>query len=249
MHQYKIIARILLIFPIITFAFALPLGTHHVRGDVVPRADVAITMFAKRGGETEEQGGMYFERLSGKSDSDIAGLKGPLPEAPGQGSIDPPQPDTSGIQQVPSAGPEPSDASLEHYMDSPGSEASLKHYVSSPGSEASLNHFLLTSPQPDTSLVSTDDSSYMPEAESIQPVTAEKPKSKTLLKSLVSKLKKVKFWRRISGTGSIGIRDAVNTAQRNMQGPVDTGTYVSASSPESSPRITNVPTLWFPSAQ
>lgn len=251
MHQYKIIARILLTLPIINFAFALPLETHQVRGDVVPRTDVAITMLAKRAGEITAQGGMYFERLSGKPDSDIAGLNGPLPEAPVQGSMDPSQVDTSKIQHVSSAGPElskslseapsnhypdssGSEASLNHYLESSGSEASFNHYLESPGSEASLKHYmvspkpivtlkdlLLSSPPRGKSSASSDDSGYMSDFESMKP---GKSKSKSLLKSLVGKLNKVKFWRRISGTGSTGIRDAVNTVQKGLKGLVDTGT-------------------------
>jgi hypothetical protein len=51
---------------------------------------------------------------------------------------------------------------------------------------------------------------------------------KSFLKKAASKLK---FWRRISGP--VFVRDAVNAAQREFQGLVDTGAYVSASSPES----------------
>jgi hypothetical protein len=74
MRQYKIIARILLIIPIINFAVALPIAgqeTRQVWGDVVP--DVAITMSAKRGDEIEK--GMFFVSLSWKPDSNLAGLR------------------------------------------------------------------------------------------------------------------------------------------------------------------------------
>jgi hypothetical protein len=54
----------------------------------------------------------------------------------------------------------------------------------------------------------------------------EKLKSKSILRKVLSKFK---FWRRISGTGPV--RDVVNAAQRELQGLVDTGAYVPASSP------------------
>jgi len=67
-----------------------------------------------------------------------------------------------------------------------------------------------------------------------------KPKSKSFLSKLVSKLKvlsKLKFWRRTSGPGFVG--DAVNAAQRVLRGLADTRAYVSASLFP----VTNVPTL------
>jgi hypothetical protein len=51
----------------------------------------------------------------------------------------------------------------------------------------------------------------------------EKPESKSFLSKMV-RVSKPKFWRRISGTGSV--RDAVNLAQRKLQGLVDTGARV-----------------------
>lgn len=211
MRQYKIIARILLILPIINFAFALPMETHQVSRDVVPRADVATTMSAKRGDETGEKEGMYFERLSGKPDSDLAGLKGLLFKAPVQGSVDPSQVGTSEVQQVsPELSKSSSDASLDHYL------------TSSPASDAFVpaNDHLSDSD-------SGSESSF-----SFEPM--EKPKSTSFLSKLISKLK---FWRRISGPGSV--RAVVNAARRVSQGLVGTGAYVSASSP----RVTNVLTL------
>ncbi len=202
MHQYKIIARILLILPIINFAFALPMAVQETR--------------------------MYFdpERLSGKPDSDLAGLKGLQPEAPDHGSMDPLQKGTNEIQQ-----PELSKSpSFDHYLASPAS----------PASEASLDHYLAS--ESDASDVSADDYHYLgsPDPESGSSRSAEsesdlsttsssmeKPESKSFLSKVFSKVSKLKFWRRISSPDSV--RDAVNAAQDL----VDTGAYVSASSPES----------------
>jgi hypothetical protein len=159
MHQFKILARILLILPIINFAFALPIAvqeTRQVFGDVVP---------------------------AGKPDSDIAGLKGLQPEAPG--SMDPPQMGTSEIQQV----------SPELYK------------------SPSLGHYL---PESETSDASADDDPLLPATsyESGSSSSMVKPKSKSFLKKVVSKLSKLrfkfKFWRRIFSPGSV--RDAVNAA-------------------------------------
>jgi len=114
MCQYKIIASILLILPIINFVLALPMAVQKTRqlcGDVVP--DVAITMSAKRGhgDEMEKQGGMYFESLSGNPESELAGLEGLHPF---DGLQRPPQMGTSEIQQVwPELTKSPS---LEHYL-------------------------------------------------------------------------------------------------------------------------------------
>jgi hypothetical protein len=233
MRQYKIITLILLILPIINFAFALPVAvqeTREVCGDAVP--EVAITMSAKRGEED-----MYFERLSGKPGSDLAGLRALQPEAPDHGSMDPPQTGTSEIQQVsPGLSKSPSEASLDHYLASPGSEASLDHYLASPGSEASLNHYL-ASPESEASFGSADDSLVSTDPESGPSRSAATPpargsgqsKMKSFLRKVVAS--KLKFWRRISGP--VSVRDAVNVAQRQLQGLVDTGAYVSASSPES----------------
>ena len=212
MRQYKIIARILLILPIINFAFAVPIETHQVSSNVVPWADVATAMSAKRGDETGVKEGMYFEWLSGKPESGLVGLKGLLPKAPVQGSVDPPQVGTSDVQQVsPELSKSPSDASLNHYL------------TSSPASDAYFhaNDYLADSD-------SGSESSFSFE----QPV--EKPNFTSFLSKVVSKLK---FWRRISGPGSV--RAVVNAARREFQGLVGTGAYVSASSP----RVTNVLTL------
>jgi hypothetical protein len=220
MRQYKIITLILLILPIINFAFALPVAvqeTREVCGDAVP--EVAITMSAKRGEED-----MYFERLSGKPGSDLAGLRALQPEAPDHGSMDPPQTGTSEIQQVsPGLSKSPSEASLDHYLASPGSEASLNHYLASPESEASFG-------SADDSLVSTDPESGPSRSAATPPARGSgQSKMKSFLRKVVAS--KLKFWRRISGP--VSVRDAVNVAQRQLQGLVDTGAYVSASSPES----------------
>jgi hypothetical protein len=261
MHQYKIIVRILLILPVIYFVFALPIAvqeTRQVCGDAVP--DVAITMSAKRGDEMEKQLDMYFESLSWKpesssathppsgsarSESDHEPINGhALPQSPASstapkyGSMDLRRMVTSGIQQV---SPELSNSpSFDHYVVSPevspapelSNPPSLDHYVGSPE----------VSPVPEMSkapldVVSTSDSGPSRSAASesdwfwkVWP-QMEKPKSKSFLNKVVSKLSKLKFWRRISGPGSV--RDAVNAARRELQGLVDTRAYVSASSPES----------------
>jgi hypothetical protein len=211
MRQYKIIARILLILPIINFAFAVPVETHQVCGDLVPRADVATTMSAKRGDETGETEGMYFERLSGKPDSGLAGLKGLLPKAPVQGSVDPLQVGTSEVQQVsPKLSKSPSELSLDHFV------------TSSPASDAYV---------PAKDHLADSDSGSESSFSFEQPM--EKPKSTSFLSKVVSK---VKFWRRISGPGSV-VRAVVNAARREWQGLVGTGAYVSASSPPSHKRF------------
>jgi hypothetical protein len=57
----------------------------------------------------------------------------------------------------------------------------------------------------------------------------EKPE----FKSFLSMANKFKLWRRISGPGTV--RDAMNVAQRELQGLFDTGAYVSASSSKPPP--------------
>jgi hypothetical protein len=198
MHLYKIIVRILLILPIINFAFALPIAeqeTSQVGGGVVP--DVAITMSAKRGDETEK--GMYSERLSGKPDSDIAGLKALQPEPLDHGLIDAPQIGTSEIQQV---SPE---------LSKSPSEASLDHYLASPGSEASLSHYLPVAPESEASFASTDDHLVSTDPESGSSLSAASGSGQSKMKSFLRKVaSKLKFWRRISGP--VSVRDAVNGA-------------------------------------
>jgi hypothetical protein len=130
MLPYKIITCNLLIFPIINFAFALPIGvqeTPRVGGDVVP--DVAI-MSAKRADKMEEQWGMYFERLHGKPESDLEGLKGLLHYGPPELTKSP------SLDHYLTKSP-----SFDHYLTSPGSSNSppLDHSVVSAGSEAGLS--------------------------------------------------------------------------------------------------------------
>lgn len=176
MRQFKIIAGILLILPIIPFAFALPIAQEacQLGGDVVP--DVAKTMLAKRGGETEAQPGVHykFESLSRPESSSAAAqgsaqsihplAQGPASIGPDYGSMDP-QIDTSEIQQL---SPELTKSpSLDHYL------------PSSPESFASTSDSL-------TSSAKSDSSSPM-------------GKLKSFLGEVI---RKVKFWRRLSGPGS-----------------------------------------------
>jgi hypothetical protein len=294
MRRYKMIARILLILPIINFAFAIPVAvqeTRQVDDDGVH--DVAITMSAKRDNEMERLWDMYFdrlsskpesagaasrppsgsaqsvsdpgrdtkmaklwdtyfERLSGKPDSSSAAhpsldpaqsesesnhgsMNGDAPlqnptssTAPDHGSMDPPQTDKSDIQQV---SPElPKSPSLSHYLESPESDehlSSLDEYLASLESDtpfSSMNDYLAS-----TALKSGSSTSAVSgSGQSTLSSSIGKPESKSFLSNVVSKLK---FWRRISGPGSV--RDAVNTTRRELQGLVNTGAYVSASSPES----------------
>ena len=254
------IARILLILPIINFVFALPIAvqeTRQVCGDAAP--DVAITMSAKRGDEMEKQLDIYFESLSGKpessspahppsgsarSESDHEPINGHAlsqspasSAAPDYGSMDLRRMVTSENQQV---SPELLNSpSLDHYVRLPevspapelSNSPSLDHYVGSPE----------VSPVPEVSkapldVVSTSDSgpsrSAASESDWFWKVwrPMEKPKSKSFLYKVVSKLSKLKFWRRISGPGTV--REAVNAARRELQGLVDTGAYVSCLFPE-----------------
>jgi hypothetical protein len=131
MRQYKIIARILLILPIINFAMALPMAVQETR-----QACGDITMSAKRGDEMEKWD-MNFERLSGKPESSLAAHRpsgsarsepesddGPInaprqsprsesSTAPDHGSMDPqaPQMDTSEVSLGLLKSP-----SLSHYL-------------------------------------------------------------------------------------------------------------------------------------
>jgi hypothetical protein len=222
MRQYKIIARIVLILPIINFAFALPIAeqeTRQVGGGVVP--DVAITMSAKRGDEVpmNRPYDIYFERLDGK-DSDLAGLKGLQPETPDHGSMNPPQTGTSEIQpETPDHGSmnPPQTGTSEIQPASPS--------LSKSSSEASL-------PESEASFPTTHD--YPVLADPKSGAAMAKPESKSFLSEMVSKLR---LWRRISGP--VSVRDAVNAAQKQLQGLVDTGAYVFASFP----RVTIVLTL------
>ena len=280
MRRYKMIAPILLILPIINFAFALPVAvqeTSQVRGDVV--SDDAKIMLAKRGNEMEQLWNTYFEKLSGKPDSspsdgldekmtklwdmyferlsrkpesssaahppsdpaqsesdqsDHGPMSGHAPPqspasstAPEHGSKDLPQTGTSEIQEI---SPEVSNPpSSDRYVVSPKlSEAPSfdSSHLGSPEADAPIssvgsNHM---------SAVSETGSSRSAASESAQSTANSrtgKPESESFLSTMFSKLK---FWRRISGPGSV--RDAVNLAQRELQGLADTGVYVSAPSPE-----------------
>jgi hypothetical protein len=213
MRLYKIIARILPILPIINFAFALPVavqGTCRVCNDVVP--DVAITTSTKRADEMEKLRGMYFdpERLSGNPESDLTGLKGLLPPEPSRPEL-------------------PKSPSFDHYLASSDSEASLSHYLTSTDSElgssqsaASGSGRRLTS----SPILIKNPNFKSGSGRLMTSSPMENPESKSFLSKALSK---IKFWRRISGPGSV--RDTVNAAQRRLQGLLDTGTYVSASSP------------------
>jgi hypothetical protein len=221
MRQYKIIARILLILPIIDFAFALPIAaqeTCQLCGDVVP--DVAIITSAKRGDEVEKQCDMDSDRAEGRctadedssfpdklSESDHAPPQSPTSStAPDHGSTDPSQMGTSEIQQVwPELTKSPS---LEHYLFVP---VDPKGYLPESGSSVSSGP------------ASVDSSSPM-----------ERSKFKNFLSKVFSKCK---FWRRISSPGPV--RGVVNVAQREFQGLVDTGVYVFSLFL----RLINVPTL------
>ena len=137
------ITRILLILPIINFAFALPIAVQETRqlsGDVVP--DVAITMSAKRGDEVQERRGMYSERLSGNPESDLAGLKGLFPFDRLQY---PPQMGTSELQQV---SPELSKSEISDHYILPSEllkSPILADYMAPPGSSKSpsLDHHVV----------------------------------------------------------------------------------------------------------
>ena len=255
MRQYRMIVNILLILPIINFAFALPIAVQEVRqlrGDVVP--NVAITMSTKRD-DKKRQLGMYFERLSGNPESDLAGLKGLLPF---DGLHNPPQMGTSEIQQVSS---EPSKSpSLDHDVVTPEllkSPTNWEHYILPPevSKSPSMDHYmlppeLLGSPTLEHYMVPPELPKSLPLNDYTMPPTAselgpslsaagesgqsttsslaEKPISKSFLSKAVSK---IKLWRRISSPSFV--RDAVNVAQRELQGLVVTGAYVFASSPDS----------------
>ena len=192
MHHYKIIVCNLLILPIINFAFSLPITVHEmpqeVGGDLAP--DVAITMSAKRADKMEELLGMHFERVSGKPDSDLEGLKGLLHYGPE-------------LTKSPS---------LDHYLLPVSPELtrtpSLDHYLTS--SAPLDNNVVSTKSEAGPSRSAASESGSMTSSSSL-----ENPESKSLLSKVVNKLK---FWRRISGPGSV--RDTVNAAQRELQGLV-----------------------------
>ena len=216
MCQYKIIASILLILPIINFVLALPMAVQKTRqlcGDVVP--DVAITMSAKRGhgDEMEKQGGMYFESLSGNPESELAGLEGLHPF---DGLQRPPQMGTSEIQQVSSE--LSTSPSLDHHVVLP--ELSkipiLDHYLVSqelskspileqymvppePSKSPSLDHHTVVSTNSESGpSPSAASESGQPESESTTSSPMEKPDSG-------KEFSELKFWRRISGQAPSGM--------------------------------------------
>ena len=206
MRQYRTIGRTLLILPIINLAFALPIAVRETPqvGGVVP--DAAITM-AKRVDKMEELWGMNFERVSGKPDSDLEGLKGLLhyePKLTKSPSLDhyllPPPPPK--LTKSPS---------FDYLLAQPKKPESppLGHSVVSTYSEAGPSR-----------TAASGSGLWMPISQ------VENPTSNSFLRKMVSKFK---LWRRISGPSSV--MDAMNVAQRRLQGLVDTGTYVSASSP------------------
>jgi hypothetical protein len=235
MRWYKIIARIVPILPIVNFAFAIPIAvqeTRQVGRDVVP--DVAITMSAKRGQDEqmEKLWDTYFERLPEKPESSSA-------SHPPSG---PAQPDDQVMAKLwdkyfeKSSG-KPESSSAAHPSLDPAQSESGHALLPSPASSTTPDHGSVDPPQMDKSEI--QQVSTVPESGSGPSVASgsgpstlvsppERPESKSFLGKVVSKLK---FWRRISGPGSV--RDAVNAAQRELQGLVDTGAYVSSTSPES----------------
>lgn len=227
MHQYKIKSVIILILPIINFAFALPMAVQETRQlcrNVVP--DIAITMLVKRGDETETQSDVYSELLSGKPSSPAAhppsgsaqsGSEqnvGPMSSTThDHDSNDPSQTDASEIEE---ASPELTKfpSLSDYFLESSGSSSSLDH-LASPDSFASAGDYLAS-----------------PDRVSDAWSTTGSPKKEPMSESFLSKLfSKIKLWRRISGPGPVG--DGVNTVQGEFQGLVDTGVYVSVSNPDS----------------
>ena len=253
------IARILLILPIINFVFALPIAvqeTRQVCGDAAP--DVAITISAKRGDEMEKQLDIYFESLSGKPES-----SSPAHRRPGSARSESDHEPINGhaLSQSPasSAAPDYGSMDLRRVVTSENQQVSpellnspsLDHYVRLP--EVSPAPELSNSPSwtimwgrqkcrrcqrcpAPLDVVSTSDSGPSRSA-AVRVIGLEglaangKAQVQSFLYKVVSKLSKLKFWRRISGPGTV--REAVNAARRELQGLVDTGAYVSASSPSS----------------
>jgi hypothetical protein len=128
--------------------------------------------------------------------------------------------------------------SLDHHVvpPEPSKIPILDHYLVSPElSKSSILEQYMVPPEPSKSpsldhhaVVSTNsESGPSPSAVS----ESGQPDSKSFLGKEFSELK---FWRRISGPGRV--RDAMNAAQRELQGLVNTEAYVSALFP----RVTNV---------
>jgi hypothetical protein len=93
-------------------------------------------------------------------------------------------------------------------------------------SEASVPESVASTPESKASKASAHDYPVLTSSES--GAAMENPESNSFLSEMANQLK---FWRRISGP--VSVRDTVNAAQRQLQDLVDTGAYVSASSPES----------------
>ena len=119
---------------------------------------------------------------------------------------------------------------LDHYLASPELSKSpiLEQYMvpPEPTKSSSLDHHAVVS--------TNSESGPSPSAVS----ESGQPDSGSFLGKAFSELK---FWRRISGPGPV--RDALNAAQMELQGLVNTEAYVSALFP----RVTNVLTLCLPS--
>jgi len=252
MRQYKIIARILLILPIINFTFALPIEVQETRRDVVP--DVTIT---KRVEETDNlnQWGSHFDSLYGSPDvsrtpsldhsvasESPAVSKTPsldhfvVDESPAVSKT--PSLDHVVVDESPAVSKTPS---LDHFVadESPAvlKTPSLGHFAASESPEALKSTPLdpiavlpeVSTPLDDHGASSSSGSVASGVSQSTTSSLMEKPGSGCFLCKAV--LGKLRFWRRISSPGSA--RDAVDAAKRELHGPVGTGAYVSASSLES----------------
>jgi hypothetical protein len=205
MRRYKIITRILLILPIINFAFALPVAaqeTRQVCGDVEP--DAAITMSAKRVKRRKSYG--------------ICTLKG----FPGNRSRRRPR-------------------------------LTMARWILLKWARARFNSRSCRNLRPST-IIWCRQRPMLPWTIFWRRQSPMRPRTilwcrqtpsgvrvrvrrvgscRSTMKSFLSKVvSKLKFWRRISGPRP-RVRDAVNAAQRGLQGLVDSGAYVSAPSPES----------------
>ena len=210
MRQYKIVASILLIVPIINFALALPVieaqETVEARSDLLH--DVAVTTEAKRGGEDEVMGKLwdtYFEKSSGKSESSAADPPPSSSTLESDQHASPQNPSSSTVPDHESMGPHQMGTSE---IQEPEVSPAL---VKSP----SLNHYLKSTPtHPVADSESESGSFRTADSESVtmpSPPTSSVVNSK--LKSLMNKMfSKLKFWgpSKTSGSGP-SVRDAVNT--------------------------------------
>jgi hypothetical protein len=239
MRQYKIIARILLILPIISVAFALPIvqETCQLCGDVVPDPVPVMTMSAKRGVGGEKQSD---ESLSGKPGSLSAT---PPPSGSAQLESDPGSMNEHALPQNPTLSAAPDYGSMDPIQAGTGEIQEVSPELTN---SPSLNRWL-PSPESSASFASVNSDGYLGSSESgrsvapvvpvdsddhpVSSLSMEKPRSKSFLSKVFGKFKKIKFWRRNSRPGPV--RDVVNATQRELQGLVNTGAYVSASSLES----------------